>query len=80
MAAVAAPHEERSNAPPPVKKPTRVAQLSARLKSVTALSDRVRSESRQKRPAPILPTEAKRGGEKPQELNLYATAKAKGEV
>ena len=34
----------------------------------------------QKRPAPVLPSEARVAAEKPLDLNLYATRMAKGEV
>jgi len=68
--------------PPAAKKATsRVAQISAKIKSVaTATGEKSKLNLNQKRPAPVLPQEAKRGSERAQELNKYAAGKARGEV
>lgn len=71
---------EEAAEPPISKKPTRVAQLSAKIKSVASVSEKSKSVSKQKRPAPDLPAEAKRVGERLQELNGYVASKARGEV
>lgn len=68
-------------APPAKPAPGRVAQLSARLKAVTQINIGERKKSNvQKRPAPVLPSEARPPVDKPQELNAYVTAMARGEV
>ena len=65
---------------PPAKPPaSRVAQLGARLKAVAIKSDK-RKEGVQKRPAPVLPSEARGNADKPLELNQYVTQMARGEV
>lgn len=72
-----------SPVPPPAAKkaPSRVAQLRAKIKSVAvATGEKSKLATNQKRPAPVLPQEAKRGSERTQELNKYAASKAKGEV
>jgi hypothetical protein len=65
----------------PKKAPSRVAQLSAKIKSVAvATGEKSKLNANQKRPAPVLPQEAKRASERTQELNKYAASKARGEV
>ena len=61
--------------------PSRVAQISKKLKSsvpsVPFIGEKKKAAV-QKRPAPVLPSEARAAAEKPLELNLYATKMAKG--
>ena len=58
---------------------SRIAQIGKTLKSVPFMGDK-KKPAVQKRPAPVLPSEARAASEKPLELNLYATAMARGEV
>lgn len=68
--------------PPPqaAKQPTRVVQLSKKLMAAAVSGNKSKAARPQKRPAPVLPPEAKKAGELPQELNAYAASKAKGGV
>ena len=57
------------------------------LPTLPALPQMIRSDKNaakknavQKRPAPVLPSEARMAAEKPQDLNAYATVMARGEV
>ena len=68
------------NAAVPKAAPSRIAQISKTLISVPFMGEKKKGAV-QKRPAPVLPSEARAAAvDKPQDLNLYASRMAKGEV